>query len=145
MVIYLKILNISASEKWTWEGLVWLMWQGEEYKLYLQSWEENSCEWQKSGPRDECSQIALKHFHIHWLFTPSLTYQVPSFIYNTSYYLSPAWTVEYVAIANGCIKGRARMLSKIFVNYISVSWNPRFYSFLKSFDGFCRVVQGVTI
>lgn len=57
--------------------------KGEEYKLYLQSWEENRCKWQKSGPRDELSQIALS--------TPSLTSQV----LHLQYFLLPPKEVQF--------------------------------------------------
>lgn len=57
-----------------WMDIVTQMAWGEECKLYLQDWEENSCTWQKSGPGDELSQIALKHTFTYLPSTVHLQY-----------------------------------------------------------------------
>ena len=91
--------------------------KGEECKL--QSWEDN-CKWHKSSPGDGLSQTALDTLPptppVTDLLPPHLPPRCCSFtrLLTTSFQWGPAWTVEYMAIANDCVKSRARMLSKIF-------------------------------
>lgn len=107
----------------------------EECKLCLQSWEEDFCKSQKSGPGDELCQIALNTL-------PHTS------IYETSYHSLPVASSldsRVMAVAKGCVKGRGRMLTKIFPISVSLSRNPNFYSFLKSCHWFYIVVQGLSI